>query len=319
MGLIADLNPTNYQEEKTRFLADPTFNPRFTYTRKFDHEELISHGFPQEKYFHLAEKILEKTFEQYSPEDIVLKRGPLLDQEIVTRIVKKFLELHNLVEKIEILWSEDFVGRTAVAGNTIKFRYPCSIRAGDLEGLIFHEVGTHVLRTINYKQQPWYKKKKLFGFQPYLRTEEGLSVIHMIFPKSISLAYMPAINYIATYKAQHGSFLEVWQFLKQYIPKDEVAFVSAFKKKRGITDTGQSGGFTRDVVYLEGFVDTINFLINNNFPLKELYFGKLAYQDIDKALTLNPDFKPILPIFYTQDPTIYQERVREIAQINFIT
>jgi hypothetical protein len=46
--------------------------------------------------------------------------------------------------------------------------------------------------------------------------------------------------------------------------------------------------------------------------------GKLAWQDIDKAIALNSNFKPLLPNFYTQDPVAYQRRVQEIAQTNFI-
>lgn len=315
---LSDLTPTNYLAEKARFLNDPTFNPQFTYLKTFDQEALIEHGLPQAEYLTLAQKIVDETFGRFTKEQLQAERGALLDQETVSRAVKEFLAAHQLEERFSIVWSADFVSRAAVNGSEVRLRLPCAIHEEDLEGLLFHELGTHVLRRINYEQQPWYKKKSQFGFGPYLKTEEGLAALHALHHRPLPLVHRPAINYLAVEKAQHGSFLEVWQFVKQYVVDDESAFTITFKKKRGLADTSQPGGFTKDLVYFEGLVDITRFLTTHNFPVKELYFGKLAYQDIPKAVELNPGFQPLLPTFYTRDPAAYQEHIHTVARTNFI-
>ena len=320
MGLVDDLNPTNYQEEKQRFLNNPTFNPQFHYKREFSQEELSRHGFPADGYQQLAQRIIDATFQQFTPHELQAQRGRLLTQDKVTAAIQQFLQAHSLENRFPIVWSDKFVSRASIdAHNTIRLRLPCSVYEEDLSGLIYHEIGTHVLRRVNYEQQPWYKKKHQFGFSPHLKTEDGMAVLHSLFPKTEVFAYRPAIYHLATYKAQEGSFLDVWQFLLQYYAEDqETAFTIAVKKKRGLTDTSQPGGFTKDLVYFEGFVDITRFMIANHFPLKALYLGKLSWRDVDRAQKLNPDYEPLLPIFYTRDPAAYERRVREIAKTNFL-
>jgi hypothetical protein len=318
MGLIADLQPLNFKEEKEKFLNNPTFNPQFKYMRIFSDQDLTKHGLPNHQYIELAEKIIEKTFSLFSNKDISENRGRLLDQETVSKQLKTFLKKYGLSEKFSIIWSEEFVSRASVNPTAIKLRLPCSIYEGDLEGLIYHELGTHVLRRTNYEQQPWFRKKRKNGFSEYLKTEEGLAVLHALYPRKYPFAYLAALNFIATIKAQEESFLEVWQFLHHYLDDNERAFNMAFKKKRGLTDTSLPGGFTKDYVYFEGFVENTKFLIENDFPIKELYFGKLSSKDIDKAIEMNPNFEPLLPDFYTDNPEQYKQRVLEIARENFL-
>ncbi|OGJ38372.1 MAG: hypothetical protein A2383_03915 [Candidatus Pacebacteria bacterium RIFOXYB1_FULL_39_46] len=318
MGLISDLNPINYQEQKNQFLANPNFNPQFRYVRQFSTEELLSKGLPSTNYLSLAQQILDTASSQFTPEEFENRRGPLLDQATVTKAIKDFIAAHHLETQISLVWSEEFVSRASVTDeNLVKLRLPCLIREQDLTGLIYHELGTHALRRLNYFQQPWYKKKRKFGFSPYIKTEEGLASIHSLLPQTDPIAYLAAINYLTIQQAQTSSFLEIWHFIRQYITDEERAFAMTFKKKRGLTDTSQPGGFTKDLVYFEGLAEITKFLINNDFPIKELYFGKISWQDIDRAKELNPDFQPILPIFYTQNPQAYQRQVRLIAETNF--
>jgi len=319
MGLIADLQPLNFLEEKEKFLQNPTYNPKFRYLRVFSEQELAKHGLPNQQYLPLAEKILATTFEKFSGQTLAQEQGEILDQKTVNFELTQFLKKHdNLDKKYRIIWAEDFVSRAAINSDTIKLRFPSTIHKEDLDGLIYHELGTHALRRVNYEQQPWFKKKNKYGFGSYLKTEEGLAVLHSLYPKKSPLAYIAAINFLATLKAQQASFLEVWQFINHYLEDDEKSFNLTFKKKRGLTDTSQPGGFTKDYVYFEGFVETTKFIIANNFPIKELYFGKIAYQDLDKAIALNKNFQPLLPDFYTTSPAQYRSRVLEIAKTNFL-
>lgn len=318
MKFLTDLTPANYQAEKERFLANPTFNPQFAYSKSFAQEELLEHGLPSNEYLLLAQEILDTVFQRFTPVQLQAERGKLLDQETVSQAIKDFLIAQRLEKRFSIVWSAEFVSRASVTPTEVRLRLPSAIYEEDLEGLLYHELGTHVLRRINYEQQPWYKQKNKYGLAPHLKTEEGLATLHAIHHRTNLLAHRPALNYLAVQKAQAGSFLEVWQFIKQYVENNEAAFAMTFKKKRGVADTSQPGGFTKDLVYFEGFVDVTRFLIKNNFPIKELYFGKIAWQDIDKAVELNPTFQPLLPSFYTRGPQAYEQRVQAVAQANFI-
>ncbi|MFH2118701.1 MAG: tyrosine/phenylalanine carboxypeptidase domain-containing protein, partial [Candidatus Paceibacterota bacterium] len=307
-----------YQEEKDRFLADPTFNPQFNYSKKFSNEELVSKGLPSADYLKLAQQVLQTSLTKFTPEEFEQRRGPVLNQATVTKAIEDFIAAHHLENKISLVWSADFISRASVTDeNLVKLRLPCLVREQDLMGLIYHELGTHVLRRLNYYQQPWYKKKRKFGFAPYLTTEEGLASIHSLFPQSDPIAYLAAINYLTVQQAQSSSFLEVWHFVRQFVLDEERAFAMTFKKKRGLTDTSQPGGFTKDLVYFQGLAKMTRFLINNDFPIRELYFGKLSWKDIGRVVELNPNFEPLLPTFYTQNPAEYERRVRLIGETNF--
>jgi hypothetical protein len=287
--------------------------------RSFTSEELTKYGLPSINYSSLAQQIIDATLHELTQEEIQTERGQLLTQEKVTKAIYDFLAAHHLENDFSLLWSADFVSRASLTDdNVIKLRLPCAVYEEDLTGLLYHEIGTHALRRINYQQQPWYLQKRKFGFAPYLKTEEGLAVLHGILPKKNRYVYLTAINYLADQLARSSSFLEVWHFVRRYITDQELAFSMTFKKKRGLTDTNRPGGFSKDFVYFEGLVEVTRFLIKNQFPIKELYFGKISWQDIKRAVELSPDFEPVLPIFYTQNPQEYQRQVHLIAETNFL-
>jgi len=43
-----------------------------------------------------------------------------------------------------------------------------------------HEIGTHLIRTLNETKQVWYKKRDKFNLKPFLETEEGLATLHTV-------------------------------------------------------------------------------------------------------------------------------------------
>ena len=83
-------------------------------------------------------------------------------------------------------------------------------------------------------------------------------------------------------------------------------------------DTGRPAAFTKSVNYFEGFVDVLKYLRRHDFDPTDLYYGKLAIQDVAKAKKIKPHFKPLLPKFYTDDPAQYKKLIREVAKVNHI-
>jgi len=318
MSLIKKITPINLLEEKEKFFADESYNPQFKYAEEFDEEILYKHGHPQNKYLELAQTILEKVHYRYDETDLDKLRGDLVNQSEVTKKTTDFLKIHQLEKRFKITWSNSFVSRAAITVDTIKLKLPADFRQLDLLSMLYHEIGTHALRRINYEQQPWYKKKKKYEFKNYLKTEEGLAGLHSLLPLNFQYAYYPALNYVSVAYAQKHSFSKTWNFLKKYINNPERRWERTLRRKRGLKDTSRPGGFTKDLVYFEGMIEVWNYLNKNNFDLTKLYFGKMSWEDVDAAVKMNPNFKPFLPSFFLADKEQYAEKIEKIGKLNML-
>ncbi|MEN8252856.1 MAG: tyrosine/phenylalanine carboxypeptidase domain-containing protein [Patescibacteria group bacterium] len=316
MTFLQKITPTNLLEEKEKFLADNSYNPQFIYSEEVTNEKLYKFGKTQKKYLELAQEILNKAYFGRNEQDLLMLEGPLLTHESVNKKINSFLEMHHLEKRYEITWSSSFVSRASITTDVIKLRNNAKFRKDDLIGLLYHEIGTHAIRRINYEKQIWYRKKKKHGFINYLKTEEGLASLHSLLPKSYKSAYKSAIRYAAVDFAQNHSFSETWQFLGKYIQDQETRWMVTLRQKRGIFDTSKAGGYSKDLVYFEGLVNVFKYLEKNNFDITNLYFGKMALEDVGKAVELNPNFKPLLPSFFTLDREKYASEMRKVGKEN---
>ncbi len=316
MSFLSNLIPINLNEEKEKFFADNSYNPQFIYEEAIDPKKLKQYGKPAKEYLDIANKILKKTYFGRNEHDLYMMKGKEVSQADAEKTIHTFLHMHKLHKRFKTLWSQSFVVRTTINEDTIKLRLPVDYRKEDLLGMLYHEVGTHALRRINYEQQPWYKRKKKYGFSSYLKTEEGLATIHSLIPQSFKSAFVPALRYIAVAIAQNGSFVDTWNSLEKYVQDPERRWRIAYREKRGLTDTSKAGGYSKDLVYFEGFVDMYKWLEKHDFDLTYLYFGKLAARDIKKAQDLNPNFKPQLPSFFSLSPEKYAQEVKKIGEFN---
>jgi hypothetical protein len=316
MSFLNTLIPTNLNEEKEKFLADQTYNPQFTYSQKIDQSKLIAHGLPQQKYLDIANQIIKKTYFGRNEHDLIMSEGNLISQKDVEKTILTYLSMHRMQDRFKIVWSSSFMVRTSINADTIKLRQQAHFRKEGLLGMLYHEIGTHALRRINYEQQPWFKKKDKYGFTDYLRTEEGLATLHALIPHTYKSAFKAALKYIAVHKAQQASFAETWHMLGKYIQNTERRWSSTLRQKRGLEDTSQPGGYSKDITYFEGLVDVYDWLKMNNFDITPLYFGKLAFQDVEKAIKLNPKFIPVLPSFFSISKEKYAQDLQKIGNYN---
>lgn len=316
MSLLKNVTPTNYLEEKDKFFRDPYYNPQFIYPDLDPNDQLGVFGQPKNDYLEKAKHIVEKAYFGRNEQDILMSEGRLLSQAEVTEKFTSFLKLHDLENRYQIIWSSSFVSRASINADTIKLKTSAEFRKEGVIGLLYHEIGTHALRRINYEQQPWFKKKQKYGFQDYLRTEEGLAVLHFLLPHSFKSAVSSALRYLAIAYAQQHSFAETWAYIEPYIHNQETRWMVTFRQKRGMADTSQPGGFTKDLVYFEGAVETARWLDANDYNLEPLYYGKLAAEDAQKAVNENANFRPLLPSFYRVDQEKYAEGIKEIAMYN---
>ncbi|MFW5645035.1 MAG: tyrosine/phenylalanine carboxypeptidase domain-containing protein, partial [Bacteroidota bacterium] len=74
--------------------------------------------------------------------------------------------------------------------------------------------------------------------------------------------------------------IEVYDEMKKYFRK-EIAFKLALRAKRGISDTSEPGGCTKDHLYLKGYYEIRSF-IENGGSYSDLYIGKTGLSHINK-------------------------------------
>src|SRR5579859_1937513 len=190
MSVIQKLIPTNILAEKKKFFADFSYNPQFVYAEEVKPSMLTEWGSTQKKYAELAREILEKTYFGRNESDLLLMEGKKLSQKEIDKKIRVFLEMHHLQERYQVIWSSSFVSRATITKDTLKLKSTAQFYKEGLIGLLYHEIGTHALRRMNYEKQPWYKKKKEYGLTtPYLRTEEGMATLHSLVAHTFPSAY----------------------------------------------------------------------------------------------------------------------------------
>lgn len=314
---LADLVPLNFAEEREKFFAKNfSYNPQFIYPKEISPKELLVYGKAKLRYKILAQYILEKNKNYFKLE----KNKKILEKKELEAIIKEYLHEYGLENEYQIVFSEKYISRFSVQQKRreIRVRLPILISEKEAQSSMDHEIGTHVLRQLNYQKQIWYKKRRKFAIKHnYLKTEEGLSSVHSLLNAENKGAQKNAINYLAVDLAQKKDFISTFQFLSRYIDDPQRAFLITFKKKRGLRDTSQAGGFTKDLLYFEGFVEVLRYLKRNNFDPTFLYYGKFSLQDKEKIKELSPNFQPVLPKFYLENPALYRQKIQSIIEQNF--
>jgi len=321
MSLISKLTPTNLNEEKQKFFqSDFKYNPQFIYLEPIDLKSLTRYGKPTEYLSKLAQEILDQAFMNQTYQELSETEGEVISSGETYNLIHKFLKMHQLDKRFQVVTDPSISSRATATSNLIKLRPNTQFRKEGILAMLYHEVGTHVLRRINYEKQSWYKKKRKYGLtHSYLKTEEGLAVIHGHLPRTNKLMWRSALKYLAVTRAYHSSFSQLFAWISQYRDSPEANWRFCVRLKRGLTDTSQPGGFTKDLVYFAGFVKVWRWLNEHNFEVDDLYYGKLAIEDLEIAKKLNPSYQPILPSFYLANKNQYRQRVQKIGEVNFLS
>ena len=170
-----------------------------------------------------------------------------------------------------------------VAGkkNTFFIRENVRFTETRLKMVIAHELETHVFTAENGKLQPYRIFQR--GTGGYLTTQEGLAIYNQ--EKAVDHVtekhFWNAALVVAIYKAQSGSFRQVYECMKELGYSDEKSFQFALKSKRGLEDTSRPGAFTKDLIYFRGkrMVETF---VEDGGDLKRLYIGKIDLPSLEE-------------------------------------
>jgi uncharacterized protein (TIGR02421 family) len=148
------------------------------------------------------------------------------------------------------------------------------IPAARVEALIQHEVGTHVLTYHNGRAQPL--RHLYAGLAGYDALQEGLAVLSEYLVGGLSRPRMRLLAgrvVAAAHLIDGATFIETFRELERtHGFARRTAFVVTMRTYRG-------GGLTKDVVYLRGLQQILDYL-GNGGRLKPLFVGKIGAQHI---------------------------------------
>lgn len=150
----------------------------------------------------------------------------------------------------------------------------------DLELLSNHELGVHMLTTMNALSQPL--KFLILGTPTNVETQEGLAILAESLTGKLHIGRLKDLAYrvIAVDLMVKGhSFRDIFERLvDEYDFTQDKAFNLTARVMRG-------GGFTKDFVYLRGFIKVYNYYLKGH-SIDELLIGKtsLEYAPLLKEL-----------------------------------
>jgi uncharacterized protein (TIGR02421 family) len=144
----------------------------------------------------------------------------------------------------------------------------------ELRAYAYHELGIHMLTTINAKQHPL--KVFSLGLTGNTHTQEGLALYSEYRSGSLTIGRLRtiALRVIAVqYMLEQGDFVKTYHTLmNEFDLEKNFAFTLTIRVYRG-------GGFTKDHLYLKGFRDVLNLAKGNS--INNLLVGKIGFLDFD--------------------------------------
>lgn len=233
-------------------------------TEKFMYNSLRYFGEPSERDISNARYIL-----QCSPEIDGDEEGEITSAQ-VAEVFRQQVNEYGFDCKIEI--SNKLIANvlTVNSKKTIKIRKDAHFSEKAVHALSEHEIGVHMLTTINAREQPL--KILRLGMPLNTHTQEGLAIMSEYLSGYLSINRLQtiALRLLAIQKLLQGSsFIETFHFIMDSgkMSSDQAFYITA-RVYRG-------GGFTKDCLYLKGFKDVMN-LYNNNVNLSNLLIGKTS-------------------------------------------
>ena len=144
----------------------------------------------------------------------------------------------------------------------------------ELHAYAYHELGIHMLTTINAKKHPL--KVFSLGLTGNTHTQEGIALYSEYCSGSLTIQRLQtiALRVIAVqYMLEHGDFVKTYHALmNEFELEKDFTFTLTTRVYRG-------GGFTKDYLYLKGFRDIINLVKTNS--IDNLLIGKTGLLDFE--------------------------------------
>jgi uncharacterized protein (TIGR02421 family) len=216
-----------------------------------------------------ARQILAQPVDETSRED-----RTLLTAEAMAGHARKELDYYRAREPglaVGVEVRDDISGILVSQGNVL-IGTDARIEKHWLQGMLSHEIGTHVVTHYNGRQQPF--QQLYAGMAGYEALQEGLAVLseYLVGKLDITRLRLIAGRVVAVDSVVKGAdFVETFRLMETgfgFTP--HLAFTMSMRVHRG-------GGYTKDMVYLRGFNQLMDFL-GTDRDISMLYSGKIALE-----------------------------------------
>mmetsp|Transcript_13636 Transcript_13636/g.25735 ORF Transcript_13636/g.25735 Transcript_13636/m.25735 type:complete len:347 (+) Transcript_13636:1943-2983(+) len=326
---VALLTPLNLVEQQALFFSSGcTVDPVFTYREGLNLQAYNDRYKVTDAHLQIAKHILKSCLNDYKTESnfFVVEGGELLDEEQTRSAFADYLAIHGIQGNLEIAFKNDAIAPTAISSSnknqtiTVLVQTPIVYRRGLIPGVLHHEVGTHLIRSMNERQQIWHKRRHRYDLKPYTETEEGLAALNTQMTTVWSKNRKPymwsaALHYYSNYHSSRLSFVDLYKKLAKYIDDPLKRWRQCVRVKRGRVYTAEPGGCYKDQVYLKGACNILS-------RRREIDFMTL----ISGKLTLEDQFRPEIRRRVKKDSLIvpcfmkrldkYMEALDKIALVN---
>jgi len=233
-------------------------------SHEFLYDSLRYYGEPTEKDIRNAQFIL------HIPEGLDKENETVLNATDIAKLFKRFSQKHHYDYTLSI--DDKLIANALVFGSKVKINQTALIGQTDAMALAHHELGVHLLTTINAQAQPL--KVLLLGCPVNTKTQEGLAILSEYLAGCLTIGRLKilALRVIAVESLiKDKNFRQTFLLLKeQYQIDDEQAFKITSRVYRG-------GGFTKDYLYLQGFHEILN-AYENTQDFNNLLIGKTSYR-----------------------------------------
>ncbi len=233
--------------------------------------------------------------------------GKTISASDAVQILQQKLNPYFPPGDIRVILSDGIVSDAAAGGDYIKINQDSEFSEFDLQILEVHEGWVHVGTTLNGRNQPWATWLSV-GSPRVTACQEGLAVLMetLTFSSYPQRALRVSDRVVAVDMAEQGAdFIEVYQYFVNRGLSEHESYRITQRVFRGGTLTGGSV-FTKDLSYLRGFVENVNFIrsaINSGVPeiIPMLFVGKVTLDDI-----------PILYQHYLEGTIVGPQHIPEI-------
>ena len=330
-----DITPINAQEEKEKFLAawttydkgrrkraknnPPPKDPQFQYA---DPEAALKsmedYGSPRDDLIGHAQRIMEHKRARYGDGG---KHDEKFEQAVwgapmaggardMGECVNEYLDSHGIGDKVQIRWHENLAvasmtmsrGRKSCEGTLNLPKQPGKKYSRRLwvQGLLDHEIGTHLTCSINDLATAPYLRgsfaagaaggSRSFNNFPrsrkvtpreHLVTEEGLATLNTHMSAKVKLLVGPALSYWTRWQGSQMGFTELFEALEPYVSDLQKRWQQCYRCKRGLTDTSEHKSYAKDQCYFEGAYKLLEGRRHIDFRL--LHSGKIALEEYADA------------------------------------
>jgi len=211
----------------------------------------------------------------YAPEVNGIDYDDQVEDTEVKAVFERLAKSYGFSCKIEV--TPNIVSKVLVLNSrkTVKIKRGVSFEARSVEALAQHEIGVHMLTTINARKQPLQVLR--LGLPINTMTQEGLAVLSEYLSGNMTIRRLKELGLrvmAVNYMRKGYDFVHVFNYLvEEGKMPPQAAFYLAARVFRG-------GGFTKDYLYLRGFRDVWHYYKAGK-PLASLLIGKTSLTHVD--------------------------------------